>query len=106
VLAAEDEIPVLVFDEVDANVGGETANAVGEKMRQIADKRQVLCITHLPQVAAAGAAHYVVSKQVKDGRTISEISLLNKKDRVAELTRMLGGQTDAARKHAESLLKT
>jgi DNA repair protein RecN (Recombination protein N) len=105
VLAAEDEIPVLVFDEVDANVGGETANAVGEKMRQIADKRQVLCITHLPQVAAAGTAHYVVSKQVKDGRTISEISLLNKKDRVTELTRMLGGQTDAARKHAEALLK-
>jgi DNA repair protein RecN (Recombination protein N) len=105
VLAAEDEIPVLVFDEVDANVGGETANAVGEKMRQIADKRQVLCITHLPQVAAAGTAHYVVSKQVKEGRTISEISLLNKKDRVTELTRMLGGQTDAARKHAEALLK-
>jgi DNA repair protein RecN (Recombination protein N) len=105
VLAAEDEIPVLVFDEVDANVGGETANTVGEKMRQIADKRQVLCITHLPQVAAAGTAHYVVSKQVKDGRTISEITLLNKKDRVTELTRMLGGQTDAARKHAEALLK-
>jgi DNA repair protein RecN (Recombination protein N) len=105
VLAAEDEIPVLVFDEVDANVGGETANAVGEKMRQIADKRQVLCITHLPQVAAAGTAHYVVTKQVKDGRTTSEISLLDKKDRVTELTRMLGGQTDAARKHAEALLK-
>jgi len=104
VLAAEDEIPVLVFDEVDANVGGETANAVGEKMRQIAHKRQVLCITHLPQVAAAGTAHYVVAKQVKDGRTISEISLLNKKERVTELTRMLGGQTDAARKHAEALL--
>jgi DNA repair protein RecN (Recombination protein N) len=105
VLAAEDEIPVLVFDEVDANVGGETANAVGEKMRQIADKRQVLCITHLPQVAAAGTAHYVVTKQVKEGRTISEISLLNKKERVIELTRMLGGQTDAARKHAEAMLK-
>ncbi len=105
VLATEDEIPVLVFDEVDANVGGETANAVGEKMRQIAHKRQVLCITHLPQVAAAGTAHYVVTKQVKDGRTISEISLLNRKDRVTELTRMLGGQTDAARKHAEALLK-
>jgi DNA repair protein RecN (Recombination protein N) len=105
VLAAEDEIPVLVFDEVDANVGGETANAVGEKMRQIADKRQVLCITHLPQVAAAGTAHYVVTKQVKDGRTTSEISLLNRKERVVELTRMLGGQTDAARKHAEAMLE-
>jgi DNA repair protein RecN (Recombination protein N) len=104
VLAAEDEIPVLVFDEVDANVGGETANAVGEKMRQIADKRQVLCITHLPQVAAAASAHYVVTKQVKSGRTISEINLLDKSERVKELTRMLGGQTDAARKHAEALL--
>ena len=104
VLAAEDEIPVLIFDEVDANVGGETANAVGEKMRQIAAKRQVLCITHLPQVAAPATAHYVVTKQIKDGRTISEIALLNGKDRVTELTRMLGGQTDAARKHAEAML--
>ncbi len=105
VLAAEDEIPVLIFDEVDANVGGETANAVGEKMKQIAAKRQVLCITHLPQVAAPADAHYVVTKQVKNGRTISEIDLLGKKERVTELARMLGGQTDAARKHAEALLK-
>lgn len=105
VLAAQDEIPVLVFDEVDANVGGETANMVGEKMKQIAAKRQVFCITHLPQVAAPADAHYVVSKQVKDGRTISEITLLDQKSRVTELARMLGGQTDAARKHAEALLK-
>ena len=105
VLAVVDEIPVLVFDEVDANVGGETANAVGEKMKQIAAKRQVFCITHLPQVAAVADAHYVVSKQVKAGRTISEITLLDKKSRVTELARMLGGQTEAARKHAEALLK-
>jgi DNA repair protein RecN (Recombination protein N) len=104
VLAAEDEIPVLIFDEVDANIGGETAHAVGEKMKQIAVKRQVLCITHLPQVAAPADAHYVVTKQVKEGRTICEIHLLDKKERVKELTRMLGGQTDAARKHAEALL--
>ena len=105
VLAAEDEIPVLIFDEVDANVGGETANAVGGKMKQIAARRQVLCITHLPQVAAPADAHYVVTKQVKNGRTISEIELLGKKERVTELARMLGGQSDAARKHAEALLK-
>ena len=105
VLAAEDEIPVLIFDEVDANIGGETANAVGEKMKQIAVRRQVLCITHLPQVAAPADAHYVVTKQVKDGRTISEIKLLDKKSRVTELARMLGGQSEAARKHAEALLK-
>ncbi len=105
VLAAQDEIPVLVFDEVDANVGGETANAVGEKMKQIAAKRQVLCITHLPQVASPADAHYVVTKQVNGGRTISEIHLLDRKARVTELARMLGGQSDAARKHAEAMLK-
>ena len=105
VLAAEDEIPVLVFDEVDANVGGETANAVGAKMKQIAAARQVLCITHLPQVAAAADAHYVVTKLVTNGRTISEISLLDNRSRVTELARMLGGQSDAARNHAEALLK-
>ena len=104
VLAVEDEIPVLIFDEVDANIGGETANAVGEKMKQIAARRQVLCITHLPQVAAPADAHYVVTKQIKNGRTISAIELLGKKERVTELARMLGGQSDAARKHAEALL--
>ncbi len=105
VLAQVDEIPVLVFDEVDANVGGETANAVGEKMEQIARQRQVLCITHLAPVAAHATAHFVVTKQIKEGRTLSEITLLSKKDRITELARMLGGQSDAARKHAEALLK-
>ncbi|MDE3068659.1 MAG: DNA repair protein RecN [Verrucomicrobiota bacterium] len=105
VLAAEDEVPVLIFDEVDANIGGETAKAVGDKMKQIAAKRQVLCITHLPQVAASADAHYRVTKQVRNGRTISEIRLLGKGERVAELARMLGGQSDTARRHAEALLK-
>ncbi|MDB6024534.1 MAG: repair protein RecN [Verrucomicrobiales bacterium] len=105
VLAAQDEIPVLIFDEVDANVGGETANAVGEKMLQIGRQRQVLCITHLPQVAACSSAHFTVKKQLKDGRTISEITLLNDSERVDEVARMLGGQSEAARKHARALLK-
>jgi DNA repair protein RecN (Recombination protein N) len=104
VLATEDQVPVLVFDEVDANVGGETANAVGEKMQQIARNRQVLCITHLPQVAAPASAHYVATKQVREGRTISEIKLLEQAERVTELARMLGGQSQAARKHAEAML--
>ena len=86
-------------------MGGETANAVGEKMRQIARNHQVLCITHLAPVAAHGDAHYVVSKQVKDGRTISEIELLDRDARVRELARMLGGISDASRKHAEEMLR-
>jgi len=106
VLAAEDEIPVLVFDEVDANVGGETAHAVGQKMLQIARQRQVLCITHLAPVAAYASTHYLVSKQLKSGRTLSEIKRLEPKERVDELARMLGGQSEAARKHAEELFKT
>ena len=105
VLATEDEVPVLVFDEVDANVGGETANAVGEKMKQIARTHQVLCITHLAPVAAHADAHYVVTKQVREGRTISEIGLLDKPARVEELARMLGGGSKAARLHAEALLR-
>ena len=105
VLAAEDEIPVLVFDEVDANVGGETAHAVGEKMRAIAKRRQVLVITHLAPVAAVAATHFVVAKQVKAGRTMTEIQRLEGKERVSELARMLGGHSEAARKHAEEMLR-
>lgn len=106
VLAAEDEIPLLVFDEIDANVGGETAVVVGEKMSQIARRHQVICITHLPAVAASADSHFVVTKRQEDGRTISEITLLDEPGRVQELTRMLGGQSEAARRHAEDLLKS
>ncbi len=105
VLAAEDQVPVLIFDEVDANIGGVTAHAVGEKMRQIAQRRQVLCITHLPQVAAVANAHYRVTKQVRNGRTVSQVTFLEKEARVTELARMLGGQSTAARNHAEALLR-
>jgi len=103
-LAEEDEIPVLVFDEIDANVGGETAAAVGEKMRHIARRRQVICITHLPAVAAAAESHFVVAKRVEGGRTVSEITLLDETKRTGEIARMLGGQSEAARRHAEALL--
>ena len=105
VLAIEDEVPVLIFDEVDANVGGETANAVGEKMKQISRTHQVLCITHLAPVAAQADAHFVVTKQLIAGRTVSGIDLLGKASRVEELARMLGGTNAAARKHAEALLR-
>lgn len=105
VLAAEDRIPVLVFDEVDANIGGETANAVGDKMRQLGARRQVLCITHLAPVAARATAHFVVSKELEAGRTTSRIQSVTGTDRVTELARMLGGQSDAARRHAQALLR-
>ncbi|MDW8308576.1 MAG: DNA repair protein RecN [Verrucomicrobiales bacterium] len=105
VLAAQDDVPVLVFDEVDANIGGETATTVGRKLKHIAANRQVLCITHLPQVAAPADAHFVVTKRVEAGRTVSEVSLLDRAGRVAELTRMLGGGDAAARRHAEALLR-
>ncbi len=104
VLAIEDRVPVLVFDEVDANVGGETACAVGEKMNQVAEHRQVFCITHLPQVAAPATTHYVVSKEIQAGRTVSRIVQVSGQDRVQELARMLGGATAAAQAHAKAML--
>jgi len=105
VLAAHDEVDVMVFDEVDANIGGETANAVGRKLGQIAHHRQVFCVTHLPQVAAAATAHFVVEKENRAGRTISTMRRLGPDDQLTELARMLGGQTEAARQHAAALLR-
>jgi DNA repair protein RecN (Recombination protein N) len=104
-LAAQDAIPLLVFDEIDANVGGEIANAVGEKMRTLAAEHQVLCITHLPQVAAAAETQFVVTKEVVAGRTHSRLSAVSGKARQEEIARMLGGKTDSALKHAATLLK-
>jgi len=104
VLAAADQVPILVFDEVDANVGGETAVSVGKRLRELAGSHQVLCITHLPQVAAAGHAHYRVEKQVEAGRTRAVLNRLSEDEREEELARMLGGKTDSARKLARSLL--
>lgn len=103
-LALQDAIPLLVFDEIDANVGGETAGVVGEKMAQIAKQHQVICITHLPAVAASASAHYLVRKEISGGRTISKIDLLEASARVEEIARMFGGQSEVARQHAKALL--
>jgi DNA repair protein RecN (Recombination protein N) len=104
-LAEQDAIPLLVFDEIDANVGGEIANAVGAKMRKLARDHQVLCITHLPQVAAAAVSQFVVTKEVTGGRTHSRLSEVAGKARNEEIARMLGGKTESALRHAATLLK-
>lgn len=103
-LAKEDAIPLLVFDEIDANVGGGIASAVGEKMASLGAQHQVISITHLPQVAALADHHYHVSKQVQDGRTLSVLSPVSGDDRIDEIARMLGGASDSAVAHAMSLL--
>jgi len=103
-LAEVDEIPILIFDEVDANVGGETAGQVGKKLRGLGRSHQVLCITHLPQVAAQGQSHFAVEKRVKQNRTLTELTRLEGPTRQRELARMLGGQTEAALALARSLL--
>jgi DNA repair protein RecN (Recombination protein N) len=104
-LAMQDAIPLLVFDEIDANVGGEIAHAVGAKMRTLAEKHQVLCITHLPQVAGAATAHFVVTKEVVEGRTFSGLREVKGKARQEEIARMLGGKSDSALQHAATLLR-
>ena len=103
-LASQDRIPLLVFDEIDANVGGEIAHAVGAKMAALAEAHQVLCITHLPQVAAAASTQVVVAKQYTGDRTTSQLTEVKGKPRVEEIARMLGGKTDSALAHARTLL--
>jgi DNA repair protein RecN (Recombination protein N) len=106
VLAAEDQVPILIFDEVDANVGGETAVAVGKRLRDLAANHQVMCITHLPQVAAAGHVHFRVEKSVKNGQTHTRLNQLAGEEREMELSRMLGGQSDSAKELARNLIQT
>jgi DNA repair protein RecN (Recombination protein N) len=107
VLAEIDDVPLLVFDEVDANVGGEIGRIVGEKMADIAEKHQVLCVTHLPQVAAQAQNHFVVTKDQSGDRASVSIEPIhgNHKVRVGELARMLGDRSaKSALAHAEELL--
>ena len=104
VLADQDRVPVLVFDEVDANVGGETGTVVGLKMQEIGKRRQVISITHLAPVAASAPYHFMVEKISEGDRTVSEIKELNQKDRVAEIARMLGSGGEAAVRHAKAML--
>lgn len=103
ILARHDGTPTLVFDEIDANVGGETGRRVGQKLRRLAEDTQVLCITHQPQAAVYGQTHFRVSKSVEGGRTVTRIERLAPEARTAELARMLGGGEAAAR-HAQALL--
>ena len=104
-LAAHDAIPLLVFDEIDTNVGGEIAHAVGAKMQMLGQDHQVICITHLPQVAATASSHFVVTKDVLRGRTFSNLREVTGKARQEEIARMLGGKSESALKLAASLLK-
>ena len=106
-LAAHDRIPVMVFDEIDANVGGEMGHAIGRKMAEAGTTRQVLSITHLPQVAVHGHHHLAVAKEVTDGRTYTRVQALEGEARVDEIARMLGGKQHASlsQEHARELLQ-
>ena len=102
VLADADAVPTVIFDEIDMNIGGETANKVGDELCALGDKRQIICISHLAQVAARATEHFKVEKSTGDGRTVSRIRRLD--DPVEELGRMLGGG-DSALRHAGELIK-
>jgi DNA repair protein RecN (Recombination protein N) len=105
-LAHEDRVATYVFDEVDAGVGGAVAVAIGRRLRAAAASHQVLCVTHLPQIAAFADAHYRVDKRTHKGRTTTRVARLSDDERVEELARMLGGEAigDSAREHARQLL--
>jgi DNA repair protein RecN (Recombination protein N) len=99
-------VPSMIFDEVDTGVSGRMAQAVGEKMAAIARKRQVICETHLPQIAALAGAHFLVEKTVEGERTGSTVRRLDREGRVEELARLIGGAGDpeSSRRHAANML--
>ncbi len=99
-------IPTLIFDEVDSGIGGAVAETVGKRLKELGQAHQVLCVTHLPQVAAEGHQHWKVTKETHENVTISSMTCLNRQDRVEEIARMLGGAeiTDTTRRHARELL--
>jgi DNA repair protein RecN (Recombination protein N) len=105
-LAGGEQVESLVFDEVDAGIGGGLAGVVGKKLKDLSQYHQLFCITHLPQIACFGKAHFMVRKGPKGGRTITEVSRLSEEERVSEIARMLGGSppSEAAVKHARELL--
>ena len=107
VLASTEDIDTLIFDEVDTGISGSAAQKVGLKLREVSKSSQVLCVTHQAQLAALADAHYLISKQVEDGRTFTQVKLLDFDGRKHELARIIGGVniTDAALAHAESMLK-
>ena len=104
VLGASDEVPILVFDEVDAGVGGRSGGIIGEKLAELARHHQVLCITHLPQVASFAERHIGVAKSVSGGRSVVVARVLDGREREEELALMLGGATDTTRLAARELL--
>ena len=107
VMADADEVDTLIFDEIDAGISGKTATAVGEKLDLLARKNQVICISHLSQIASMADRHYLISKSVRDDKTFSEVELLDRDASVKELARLSGGleDSDLAIKHAEELKK-
>ena len=97
----------LVFDEVDAGIGGRVAEVVGRKLRTVAQTHQVLCVTHLPQIASLADRHYAVSKRLSKGRTVTDVRPLDDGERIEEVARMLGGETitDTTRRHAREMVR-
>ncbi|MDP2158310.1 MAG: DNA repair protein RecN, partial [Nitrospirota bacterium] len=106
ILADVDNVPVLIFDEVDAGIGGKTADSVGKKLLRISGKHQLICITHLPQIASLADHHLRIEKRQKGGRISVSVVELSGADRQDEIARMLSGTvTEISRRHAEELLE-
>ncbi len=106
ILAQSDDTPVLIFDEIDAGIGGPMGTVVGKKLARLSDSHQILCVTHLPQIACFASEHFSVNKQTEQGRTSTEVTKLTKEEELNEIARMLGGEKSTALKHARELLKS
>ncbi|HCJ66340.1 MAG TPA: DNA repair protein RecN, partial [Elusimicrobia bacterium] len=105
ILAQSDETPVLIFDEIDAGIGGPMGTVVGRKLAQLSQSHQVLCVTHLPQISVYANEHFNVAKETRQRRTFTQVKRLNKEEKIDEIARMLGGEKSTALKHAQELIK-
>ena len=104
VLSHADYFPTLIFDEIDQGIGGRVGGIVGKKLAKLAFEHQVLCVTHLPQLAAFGNQHFHIGKEVESGRTLTRVKVLNQQERISELAQMMGTISKSTLQSAEELL--
>lgn len=106
IISSKIDVEAMIFDEIDTGISGIASQMVGDKIREISEKSQVICITHLPQIASKGSSHFLVKKEEKNNKTLTKVQSLNEVERIDEIAKMIGGEsvTDYSKKYAQELI--
>ena len=104
-MANKDNLTTIIFDEIDSGIGGRIVVKVAEKLKKVAQKQQVICVTHSPHIANLASEHFRVLKTIKNNKTFTQVEVLNEEQRVEELARMLGGEEEVTNQHAREMRK-